>query len=156
MEEAVEKFVQVWNTFYEPIIEAAETMPEETFSFRPENALEIKSFNELLVHVASAENWFMRGITTGNWEHSGGLAASDYPDKASVLDLLKKNFQEIEKKVRAISEDDLKAEVDSPFGKGFTRMDLLWFMQKHDVYHSGQIMSFLRLSGVKPPLFIKM
>jgi uncharacterized damage-inducible protein DinB len=155
MKEAVDKFVKIWRAFNEPIVEAAEAMPEEKFSFRPENALEIKSFNELLVHVVSGQNWFLRGITTGNWEHSGGLSASDYPDKGSVVNLLKTNIRETEKKIRAIPEDDLKGEVDSPFGKGFNRMDLLWFMQKHEVYHSGQIMSFMRLAGVKPPMFLK-
>lgn len=127
------------------ITRAAEQMPEADYAFKP--TPEVRSFGELVGHVANATRMFCSGAT--------GMQGASAPDaeklmsKAEIVAALKDAFASCES---AYTMDAMKAgEAVQFFGQQHTRLSVLAFNMGHNFEHYGNIVTYMRLKGMVPP-----
>lgn len=127
------------------ITAAAEQMPEADYGFKP--TPEVRSFGELVGHVANATRMFCTSAT--------GAARTPAPDaeklasKAEIVAALKDAFASCD---AAYTMDAMKAgESLDFFGQKHTRLSVLAFNMGHNYEHYGNIVTYMRLKGMVPP-----
>lgn len=127
------------------ITAAAEQMPEADYAFKP--TPEVRSFGQLVGHVANATRMFCAGAT--------GTQAASAPDaetlasKSGIVAALKEAIASCES---AYAMDAMKAgESVTFFGQQHTRLSVLAFNMGHNFEHYGNIVTYMRLKGMVPP-----
>jgi uncharacterized damage-inducible protein DinB len=127
------------------IIAAAEQMPEEDYSFRP--TPEVRSFGELMGHIANAGYMFCAGATGGDRPSMGN--AEELTSKAELVEAVKASFAYCDK---AHAMDAAKADESvNFFGAEHTRLSVLAFNMGHNYEHYGNIVTYMRMNGMVPP-----
>jgi uncharacterized damage-inducible protein DinB len=127
------------------LIASAEQMPEELYSFRPND--EVRTFGQIIGHVANAQYMFC-GAATGE----GGEAPENFEErttKAGLVEALKMGFEACD---AAYAMDDAKAlEEVQFFGNTGTRLWVLSFGLTHNWEHYGNLVVYFRANGMVPP-----
>ena len=85
---AVESIAPLYEMVKGYIIAAAEQMPEDHYGYQP--TPEVRTFGQLIGHVAMAQYWFCNGATgmdqePGNWE--------ELTSKAELVEVIKGAFE---------------------------------------------------------------
>lgn len=125
------------------IIEAAEQMPEEYYTFRP--TPEVRSFGELIAHIAES-TFQMAAIAKG--ETAPMLKVNS--TKVEALDALKKSFEYYAK----AREDMTKVQKETLvkfMGNNQPAGNVLDFSIFHTLQHYGNVIVYMRLKGLIPP-----
>lgn len=146
---AVSSAKSVWMIGHDYILRAAEQMPESLYSFRPTAA--VRSFGEIVGHVADAERMFCTFATGGT--PSMDPAKSVEKTKTAKADLIQAL------KDAAVSCEGAYAQADagaasgtiSMFGRPATRMFALNLNGAHDSEHYGNLVTYMRIKGMTPP-----
>ena len=127
------------------IIQAAEQVPEDMYSFKP--TPEVRSFGQMFGHVANAQYMF---CATALGEKSPSTQdAEKLTAKADIVAALKGSAAYCQK---AYDMSDAKAmEPAAMFGMKGTRLWVLIFNATHDNEHYGNLVTYLRLKGMTPP-----
>jgi uncharacterized damage-inducible protein DinB len=125
--------------------EVLAAMPEAGAGFRPAPGL--RSFADLARHVISAERTLLQALREGVWVWDQGVTEEAWPTLASVRDLLDRTTGEGLALYR--SEDPGRPLVAS-WGT-FPLRHFLFEWLVHEAHHRGQMVTYLRLSGVRPP-----
>jgi uncharacterized damage-inducible protein DinB len=127
------------------LVQSAEMMPEANYSFKP--TPEVRSFGELIGHVANAQYMFCAGAS--------GMTSSNSTDfekvtaKTELVQGIKDALAFCEK---AYQLDDVKALESVKFvGQDGTRLWVLEFNTTHNTEHYGNIVTYLRMKGLVPP-----
>jgi len=127
------------------LIRSVEQVPEEHFSYKP--TPEVRSFGELMGHVANANYMFCSGATG---EESP--SSTDYEKVTSKQELVagvKASFDYCD---AAYQMSEAKAlEQVTFFGQTGTRLWVLMFNVSHDMEHYGNVVTYMRLKGMVPP-----
>lgn len=127
------------------IIASAEKMPEADFDFRP--AREVRSFSELLIHIADTQYQFcsqLRGEANPNQES----VAKTRKTRDEIIQAVKASFSYCDKAFIPLNDAALKEKVGT---QGNTRVDWAMFSVYHLGSHYGNIVTYLRLKGIVPP-----
>ncbi|MES1258403.1 MAG: DinB family protein [Acidobacteriota bacterium] len=123
---------------------AAEAMPEESYSFKP--MPEIRSFGELMAHIADAQANIC-GAATG---HPKPVGAAKKTSKADIVGALKESSSGCDAAFESMTE----AVASEPAGMGSmkaSRLGILEYNTGHDAEEYGYAAVYLRLKGVVPP-----
>jgi len=133
-----------------------DAMPEESFSFKPTPAQ--RTFGEQVLHIAGA-NSFLMGFTGAEAKGAKvdlsnlatfGLEAST---KAEILEALERSCDDGLVALEEFDDDAMLEEVQGPPWVGkVTRAGMITFILGHNMDIYGQIVVYLRLQGVTPPL----
>lgn len=156
---SAETIIALWKTTRSGLIDEAEKIPDDQFSFRA--TPETRSIAEILQHIIEAQkvlvaegcheaaNIRRQSFAAHNKEHAAGV--SDVTDKQGLLGLLRSAMDEAEPCLRAIAEkwDEPMIGVD---GRQTTRGGFLTFAFSHEMYHRGQLTVFERLLSIEPVL----
>jgi uncharacterized damage-inducible protein DinB len=137
MEEVEQKF-----------IELADAMPSEKFRWRP--GKDVRSFSEVLVHVAVTNYMLPRSAGV---QPPPGISADlekRVTDRAQVRTMLKSSFEHLRKSVAGLGEQDLQREANL-FGRTTTVRDVYFTAAMHMHEHLGQLIAYARINGVVPP-----
>jgi uncharacterized damage-inducible protein DinB len=127
------------------IIASAEKVPEEHYSFKP--TPEVRSFGQILGHVANASYMFCSGATGGSNPSSGD--AEELTSKAELVAAVKAAFAYCDE---AYAMTDARAmESVTFFQQTNTRLWVLAFNVSHDFEHYGNLVTYMRLKGIVPP-----
>lgn len=128
------------------VLQSAEDMPADKYSFRP--TPEVRTFGELIGHVAGSQHMFC-AIALGEKP-----PAEDAVEKAatSKADLVKAMRAANAACARAYRQTDAAATgmVDL-FGEKQTRLYTLMANTGHDNEHYGNIVTYMRINGLVPP-----
>lgn len=130
-----------WSDIGSRIVGLAESLPEESYDFRP--VPEVRSSAEQLRHVAFW-NDYLRDILRGA-EADGAaneLPADAYPTRTEILPALRESF------------DGVRAEIEARKWKGDAgskELDMVVSYIEHAGEHYGQLVVHARLCGVVPP-----
>jgi DinB superfamily len=141
------------------LIELAEAMPAEKYEFTPKNGEfnGVRSFAAQLRHIA-ADNYLLGAGILGEeppvdvgTDESGSMKVRT---KAEIIAYLKDSFVYMHRAAAAI--DDTNAPIStpwvSPWPKGTaTRLGLAIEDCVHTWDHYGQLVEYLRMSGIVPP-----
>jgi uncharacterized damage-inducible protein DinB len=127
------------------LIQSVEQMPEEHFSFKP--TPEVRSFGELMGHVANATYMFCAGATG-----EANPNSTDYEKASSKEDLVAGVAAAFAYCDSAYQMSETKAlEEVTLFGQAGTRLWVLMFNVSHDWQHYGNVVTYMRLKGMVPP-----
>lgn len=138
-----------WNRIGQEILQVAEAMPEEKYSFKA--TPEVRSFAQQLLHVAGANYMF---VDTAKGQKAGpeDLSLEKYKSKADVIMVLRESFEAGAAVIGQLTDAQLSEPVKSPFGSAMmTRAGYWWFEILHASEHWGQMIVYLRLNGIVPP-----
>lgn len=130
------------------VAEAAEAMPAESYAFKP--TPEVRSFAELVEHVANANLFFCS-------QASGDRAAPKFvkaSDKASLMRALNDALAYCDGMYSGTTDDNFgqPVKIAGPGGRSETgRGAVLMFNTTHNNEHYGNIVVYLRLKGIVPP-----
>jgi len=130
------------------VLEAAEKMPEASYSFRP--TPEIRPFGELIAHTALAQ--------FGNCAALKGIDAPPHKDdkedaprtKTELIALFKESTEYCDSAVTPLKDDDMPALVkikNNDYAKGV----LVGGLATHGNEMYGTMCVYLRLKGIVPP-----
>ena len=137
--EAKKAYLSVKNN----LLKAADTMPEEGYSFQA--TPDVRSFGALVAHVAEAQSW-----ACGTLLNSTSKPAAPGKDKAEVVAALKASFATCDSAYDSVTE----ANQFQIAGTGFlkrSRLAVLFLNNEHDNETYGTMSVYLRLKGIVPP-----
>ena len=138
-------------TIRRDLIESAEAMPAADFAFKP--TPQIRSFAELVGHVASANNYFC-SMAKGEPPPSAVNFERTVTDKAALVKALGSALSYCDAVYKETTDANANQPVKlaGPGGTGqSTRALVLMFNTTHDNEHYGNVFLYLRLKGIVPP-----
>ena len=141
------EFLRQLDGVEKKLLDLAQAMPEEKYSWRPGKG--VRSVSEVYMHVAGGNFFLTRTIGI---EPPAGLdgGMEKITDKAKVLELLKQSFEH----VRQAALKTADAEMDKPvklFGRQTTVRDVFLMLALHQHEHLGQAIAYARINGIVPP-----
>jgi uncharacterized damage-inducible protein DinB len=137
-----------WGRTYSLLIGAAEAMPEDKYGFKPTPAQQ--SFGERLMHVAGID---VKIVSTLGGKTPAPAINLQAKTKAEILTALRQANDYGAAVLKEFNDQQLNDRVASlPFlGPTASRLRVINFSMSHsqDIY--GQLVVYLRLSGITPP-----
>ena len=139
------------------VIDAAEAMPEDKFSFTPESLpipgddyKGVRSFAVQVKHIASS-NYFLWSPVVGDAVPANikdGNGPVELKSKAEILKFLKDSFALGHKAAATLTPETML----QPYAPGKApRLDRVEFGVAHAYNHYGQMVEYLRMNGIVPP-----
>lgn len=126
----------------------AQAIPQEKYSWRPGEG--VRSVSEVLMHVTGG-NLMLPGFAgfqpTMGYERSMDRSVTD---KAQVIDMMKRSFDELRGAIRALSDADLE-KTTTMFGRETTYRNVYLTTVIHTHEHLGQLIAYARTNGIVPP-----
>jgi len=139
------------------VLDAAEAMPEEKFNFTPESLnlpgddyKGVRTFAGQVRHIA-ASNYFIWSLITGDKLPEGltdGNGPQNIKTKAEIIAFLKDSFALGHKAAATLTTENM---LQTPGSSKSTRLRLAVFGVEHALDHYGQMVEYLRMSGIVPP-----
>jgi len=126
------------------LLNMAEKMPEENYSFKP--TPEIRSFGEVLSHVAMAQSRACSAIAGGD---AGSPNPSAKTTKADIISALHEAFATCDKAYDSLTDANASESIKTPRGQS-TRLGALVGNTTHDTEQFGILTVYMRLKGVAP------
>ncbi len=144
-------FLEKWKNSKDYLLQIAEKMPEEKFSFKPtEREMDFK--NQLL-HIRGNMLWLATTYFSDEKFNRESLQENIPDTKAKTIEVLGEAFEFVTSKVKATNADDFKTEVDFFAGKK-SKLQILNLLQDHVTHHRGQIIVYLNLNQIEPPRYV--
>lgn len=136
----------LWHEVTAYLVESANDMPENLYSFRP--TPEVRTFGELIAHVAGAQRMFC-AVALGEKPPAEDAVEQQAKTKASIVNALKESNAYCE---RAYAQTDaaVSGMVDV-FGQQRTKLYALLINATHDNEHYGNVVTYLRINKMVPP-----
>jgi uncharacterized damage-inducible protein DinB len=142
---------------------AAEAMPEEKYSYRPAEGKyknekpeygpsEMRTFAEQVKHVACANFGFSAEFDGQKPPDACDLGGpSPARTRTELLIYLRDSFAAVKKSLGAITAKNMFDPIDGPYASPNSRLGLADVVIWHAADHYGQMVLYLRLSGIVPP-----
>lgn len=127
------------------LMQLADAMPEETYSWTPGEG--VRSVGEVYVHVAQS-NYYMLSLVKG--EKPEMNQSESEIDKKTAIAMMEKSFEVIKETTSGFTEEDLNKEIEA-FGMKFSVRNFMVTMIGHLHEHLGQSIAYARMNGVTPP-----
>ena len=136
----------VWEPIAGYILQSAMDMPEEKYGFKP--TPEVRSFGELIGHVAGSQYMFC-AAATGDSARKEDDVEKAATTKAALIAALKASTAYCAK---AYTITDAAGRTPlTMFGQKQNRFWALVMNASHDDEHYGNIVTYLRMNGIVPP-----
>ena len=147
----VEGHAPVWNEAIAQVLELAESMPEDSYSFTPHDS--VRTFAQQLLHIGGASiviaNLFLKDIQPEGPPQDPEVDMS----KEEIIALVKQNLEETWDIMKSMSDEQLDEEVKSFAGNAMTRREGLMFVHDHLTNHKAKANLYVRISGNEPPSY---
>lgn len=127
------------------ILETAEKVPESDYSFKP--TPDIRSFAELLNHIASAQMHTCSTVLGSSMRYS---APTGNASKANVMAALKASFEECDHAYSSVTDTTGLQTVKSYRGE-VPKLAALMMNNEHDAEEYGVLTVYMRLKNIVPP-----
>ena len=144
----LKEYQQKWANNKAYTLELAEAMPEEFYTYRPSE--EQRTFQEQLLHIVSNMTWLSSSYL-GGVKVEADLKKKDYT-KAEVIDIMTKAFELAGDAIEKLPAEELETIVKF-FAGPMSKRQIMVLMNDHLVHHRGQVITYARLKGVKPPSY---
>ena len=133
------------------MLEVAEKMPEAAYGFKP--TPEQSSFAEQLMHIAAIIDW--HGFSKADGQEYAPRTTEFKAagmSKRQIIEVLDREFGRTAKLLAEFN--PARLDETTTYGK-FTRTRRQMFMLQadHVTHHRGQLLVYLRLKGVVPPVY---
>jgi uncharacterized damage-inducible protein DinB len=128
------------------LINSAEKMPEENYSFKPVES--VRSYGQLIGHVADAQYLFC-SIALGEKNPAPKIEQSK-SSKADLIAALKEAEAYCDKAYDSMT-DASGAQMVKLFGNDTPKLDVLTVNNMHNMEHYGNMVTYLRMKNIVPP-----
>jgi len=128
------------------VVAAAEEMPEASYAFKP--TPEVRSFGELVGHVADAQNMFC-AIVIGEKAPTTSIEKTK-TSKADLVQAVKDSKSFCDKAYSGMT-DDHATEMVTVMGMQMAKLNVLSINSAHLDEHYGNMVTYLRIRGLVPP-----
>ncbi|MBT29667.1 MAG: hypothetical protein CMO01_08385 [Thalassobius sp.] len=145
-----EMYVPIWNQGKAQVIELAEAMPEDKFSFKP--AEESKTFAEQIVHIAASSHIMAQMILKGEKVEYKEPDASTM-SKEEIIEFTEKELSATADIIESLSEKELKTEIKSFGGNMMPKQQAVIFIHDHLTNHKAKANLYIRMNGIDPPKY---
>jgi uncharacterized damage-inducible protein DinB len=136
-------------------LSVAEAMPETKYSYIPTggNFEGVRSFGEQVKHVACAQFAFFNEIEGKNPpEHCEKGGPSKAKTKAELVKYLRDSFDYGDHVLATITAQNALDRIEGPYAGPNTRLGIAVAAVWHLTDHYGQLVVYLRLNGIVPPV----
>lgn len=130
------------------IIQLAEAMPEEKYSWRPSEG--VRSVSEVFMHIGGSNYFLLSMIGSPMPEDFKPEMEKTVTKKSDVIAFLKKSYEDTKNFIGKIKEEDLEKDVDF-FGNKSNQRSVLLVVYGHNYEHLGQSIAYARMNGIVPP-----
>jgi uncharacterized damage-inducible protein DinB len=152
---ALQVFLKLGQTL---IVSATDAMPADKYGFAPTDGefKGVRTFGQQVKHLAAA-NHILAAAALGEEPPTGAgdeMGPETVRTKAEILDYLNGSFEHLARAIAAIGDKNasVKSSPISPLrGTEATRLALTVEAMIHAFDHYGQMVEYLRMSGVVPP-----
>ena len=148
-DEPISAFLEKWENSKKYLLEIAEAIPKENYTFKPTERE--MTFGEELLHIKGNMDWLSASYF-GAEKIEKSKEASTY-SKTEIIKLLEASFNAVLKTIETTKPEDLKEKVDFFAGQK-TKLQILNLLQDHVTHHRGQIIVYLNLNEIKPPKYV--
>jgi uncharacterized damage-inducible protein DinB len=128
------------------LLRSAEKMPEETYNFKPTEA--VRSFGQILGHVADAQYMFC-SIALGEKNPAPKIEETK-TSKADLTAALKDAFAYCDKAYDGMT-DASAVQTVKLFGADTPKLGVLTINNMHMMEHYGNLVTYMRLKNIVPP-----
>jgi uncharacterized damage-inducible protein DinB len=143
------EFLNELNFVGKRLVDLANAMPADKYGWRP--AAGVRSVGEVYVHVALA-NVFLPSFTGAKIpEGFTREMEKTVTDKATIIDAMKKSFDNLKSFATSASDADLEKKVKIFGGIEVSERELMVIILNHMHEHLGQSIAYARMNGVTPP-----
>ena len=133
-----------WNTVKGNLQRMVDAMPEDQYGFKP--VPEIRSFGELVAHVADAQNLFCSMVTGKPRPESNAKKTS----KADLTAAMKESISACDAAWESLTEANMGQTVGTG-GMARSRLATLEYNTVHSSEEYGYMAVYLRLKNIVPP-----
>lgn len=127
------------------LMEAAEKVPEEDYSFRP--TPDIRTFAEVLNHIAGSQMHTCSALLGSAMTYS---APGENASKATVAAALKASFDECDRAYESMT-DAAATQMVKSYRGDVPKLAALMMNVNHDTDEYGVLTVYMRLKGIVPP-----
>ena len=128
------------------VLRAAETMPEENYTFQPTDA--VRSFGQILGHIADAQYAFCSQVRREK-NPAPGIEKTK-TSKAELIAALREAFAYCNQAYDGLT-DASAAETVKMMGRDTPRLGVMNVNQVHTIEHYGNLVTYLRMKTLVPP-----
>jgi uncharacterized damage-inducible protein DinB len=128
------------------LLRSAEKMPEESYSFRPTDA--VRSYGQIVGHVADAQYLFC-SLVLGEKNPSPKIEQTK-TSKADLIAALKDAFAYCDKAYDGMT-DASATQMVTFFGGDTPRLSVLGANNMHTMEHYGNLVTYMRMKNIVPP-----
>ena len=148
----VKGHMPVWNEAIAQVVELAEAMPEDYYSFKPHDS--VRTFAEQIVHIGGSSkviaNMFLKDIQPDGPPPDMDVSSMSKDD---IIAMVKSQLEETGEIMKSMSDEQLHQEIKSFSGNSMTRIEGLLLVHDHLTNHKGKANLYVRISGNKPPSY---
>jgi uncharacterized damage-inducible protein DinB len=141
------EFLRDLDEVQRKIIDLAETVPAEKYSWRPEKG--VRSISEVYMHIAGG-NYFLASFVGMKPPAYDTSKFEQIHDKATVLFELKRSFDHLRNAILMASDKDLDKPIKMVGNDTTVRGGFITALN-HLHEHLGQSIAYARMNGVVPP-----
>ncbi len=141
----------VWDEAIKQILELAEAMPEEGYSFKPHDS--VMTFAEQLVHIGGSSNFIANKYLMDTVPQSPEVNSAEM-SKAEIAQFVESSLKQVGEVIKSMSDQQLLDEqVESFSGNKMSRLEGLLLTHDHLTNHKAKANLYVRISGNEPPKY---
>jgi uncharacterized damage-inducible protein DinB len=130
----------------EMLIRSAEKMPEESYNFRPAEA--VRTYGQIVGHLAESQ-YFFCSAALGEKNPSPKIEQT-VTAKAELIAALKSAFAYCDRAYNGLN-DAAATQTVKLFGGGMPKLGVLYTNQMHGASHYGNLVTYMRIRNIVPP-----
>jgi uncharacterized damage-inducible protein DinB len=133
-------------------LQTLEWVPEDRLGWSPKEGL--RNFAENFLHMARVEEYYARGLLTGQWDMERYFARPAALTREALRQVLQETRTVTLTGLENLDPARLDERVTVPdVPVDWTLRSWLWYLVEHEVHHKAQLALYLREVGVVPPFF---
>ncbi len=127
-------------------------IPEDALAYRP--TPEQMSLGGQALHIIACQETLLEALQTGRWEWDRGLTLERFRTREAILARFDEMNAAQEAYFGGLEPEQLGRPVQTAWGSKETVLQLALSFLAHDAHHRGQIVTYLRLKGIKPAVYM--
>jgi uncharacterized damage-inducible protein DinB len=146
--QTTEAFLEKWSNSKIYLLEVATIMPEDLYDYKPTERE--MTFGQQLMHIRGNMEWLGNTYFT-DIKYKKVKDDKKYSKEETII-LLEKSFDSVYEIIKKSDPKLLDSKVDF-FAGPKTRLQILNLMQDHVTHHRGQLIVYLNLNDIQPPIY---
>lgn len=137
-----------FNDAAEKLVQLAEAIPQDKFTWRP--GAGVRSVSEVFLHVAGSNDFMLAAAGVPSSTQGENDLEHSTTDKAQVIAQLKASNARVQAALQAMPDANLD-KATKLFGMDMTYRGVCLMVQSHVHEHLGQMIAYARTNGIVPP-----